>query len=62
MNPTDQLSRWQKAKERIRDVARVPLMALVIFVSGMIGWLGIWTAWRASEWLFQHYLARSWLP
>lgn len=62
MSPTDKTSRWQTFKERLRDSARLPLMTLAIFVSCMVGWLGMWTAWRAAEWIFNRYLTRSWLP
>ena len=52
---------WQRIRERAADLARVPLIALVIFVSAMIAWLGIWTCWRLAEYLFHNYLRESWV-
>lgn len=52
---------FQGIKERARDVARFPLIALVIFMSAMAAWLGIWAAWRLAQWVFETYLSRSWV-
>lgn len=52
--------RIQKIKERLRDLARLPLMLLVMFISAMLCWLGAWAAWRSASWIFEHYLQEPW--
>lgn len=53
--------RWKLLRERLKELARIPLMAFVVFFTGVLAWLLGWTVWRAAEWLFHTYLSRSWL-
>jgi hypothetical protein len=55
-----QTDRWGKLKERLKDGARLPLIGLVIFTSGIVAWLGAWTIWRAASYAFDRWLAEPW--
>ena len=61
MNTQQPTTRWAWFKERLRDMARLPLIVLLGFTSSMAAWLGMWLVWRASQFLFERYLAKSWI-
>lgn len=46
--------------ERLRWLARLPVLALLVFCSVLIAWLGCVTAWRLAVYLFNSFLRRPW--
>ncbi len=62
MMPILPADRWAKLRERLRDLARLPVIGLSIFIAAMFAWLGAWAVWRVCEWVFHFYLKESWVP
>lgn len=52
---------WLRAKERIHDMAKLPMLAFLVVTRAMLAWLGIWFVFRCVEYLFQRFLAHSWI-
>ncbi len=56
-----QPDRWAKLRERLRAAAQVPILAFLVVLCAMASWLGIWTIFRLSEFIYDRYLRESWL-
>ena len=51
---------WAEIVEWLKFVARLPVIALIIVMTGMFSWLGFWFIVRLCMFIYNKYLVTPW--
>ena len=51
---------WGVILEIAKFFARLPVALLVIVMAAFFSWLGFWFIFRLTEYIFTHWLQKSW--
>ena len=51
---------WGIVLQVAKWAARLPIAALVIVAAALFSWLGLFFLWRASWWIYEHWLQNPW--
>ena len=51
---------WNKVIQVLKVCARFPLALLAITTAGFISWSLFWILYRATEYIWEHFLRRPW--